>query len=186
MGHKDTKYRKSLNQQAYVKLVSMQAFDENEAEAIANGTAENKIFSVYTYKTYWEHIKYFLKYIKANHPEITTLKKARRYIPEWLQSRLDQNLPTQTIQIEAKALAKLYGIKQGDKDYLAFFETRKEIIENIFDEGKKPLQKNIQEIIKEVSEDICDNFCKYRDTADEDNLCTIIRAGKSCPLDRLQ
>ena len=48
------------------------------------------------------------------------------------------------------------------------------------------LQKSVREIIQEVSEDICNNFCKYRDTADEDCLCTIIRAGKSCPLDRLQ
>lgn len=48
------------------------------------------------------------------------------------------------------------------------------------------LQKTIADIITEVSEEICDNFCKYRDTADEENLCDYTREGKECPLDRLQ
>lgn len=47
-------------------------------------------------------------------------------------------------------------------------------------------QKTVGEIIKEVKEDICDNYCKYRDTADEDYLCDRIRNGDACPLDRLQ
>ncbi len=47
------------------------------------------------------------------------------------------------------------------------------------------LNQSIQEIIQEVTEDICDNYCKYRDTADEDFLCDVIRSGKSCPLDKL-
>ena len=48
------------------------------------------------------------------------------------------------------------------------------------------LQKSVQVIIQEVSEDICDNYCKYRDTADDNNLCDVIRDGSPCPLDRLQ
>ncbi len=47
------------------------------------------------------------------------------------------------------------------------------------------LNQSIQEIIQKVTEDICDNYCKYRDTADEDFLCDVIRSGKSCPLDKL-
>lgn len=43
----------------------------------------------------------------------------------------------------------------------------------------------ITEILREVSEDICDNYCKFRDTADEDCLCDAIREGGGCPLDRL-
>lgn len=57
-------------------------------------------------------------------------------------------------------------------------------------EGKsnktETLQKSVQKIIQEVSEDICDNYCKYRDTADQDCLCDVIRDGNPCPLDRLQ
>lgn len=47
------------------------------------------------------------------------------------------------------------------------------------------LQKSVQAVIQKVSEDICDNYCKYRETADEENLCDIIRDGSPCPLDRL-
>lgn len=43
----------------------------------------------------------------------------------------------------------------------------------------------IKNILQEISEDICDNYCKYRDTADEDFLCDVIRDGSPCPLDRL-
>lgn len=46
-------------------------------------------------------------------------------------------------------------------------------------------EKTISQTIEEVSEDICDNYCKYRDTADEDNLCERTRNGENCPLDRL-
>ncbi|MBQ7067156.1 MAG: hypothetical protein IJN92_10095 [Lachnospiraceae bacterium] len=48
------------------------------------------------------------------------------------------------------------------------------------------LQQSVQKIIQEVSEDICDNYCIYRNTVDEDALCDAIRNGCSCPLDRLQ
>jgi hypothetical protein len=51
--------------------------------------------------------------------------------------------------------------------------------------GEKKLQESIVEIIQAVSEDICDNYCKYRDTADENALCDAIREGNPCPLDRL-
>lgn len=53
-------------------------------------------------------------------------------------------------------------------------------------ENRINLQKGIQALIQEVSEDICDNYCKYRETADENNLCDITRDGSPCPLDRLQ
>lgn len=45
--------------------------------------------------------------------------------------------------------------------------------------------KNEKEIIEEVAEDICMNYCRYRDTPDEDGLCDRIRDGSACPLDRL-
>lgn len=45
--------------------------------------------------------------------------------------------------------------------------------------------KTISEILQEAREDICDNYCKYRDTSDEDCHCDKIRDGESCPLDRL-
>ena len=106
-----------MHQQAYDILVSMQSFGESKKEAIANGTDKEKIFSHNTYKTYWKHTKYFIKYVKEQHPEVTTIKKAKKYVNEWLQVRVDQGLSAWTIQTEAKALGKLYGINPDDPDY---------------------------------------------------------------------
>lgn len=42
------------------------------------------------------------------------------------------------------------------------------------------------ELLESVREDICDNFCTYRDTVDDDCKCDWIRSGeRCCPLDRL-
>lgn len=117
MGRRNKSYSKDLHQQAYDRLTGMQAFCESKRAAVENGTAKEKIFSVNTYKTYWKHTKYFLAYIKEHHPECTTLKSARKYANEWLQARVDQGLSAWTIQAEAKALGKLYGISPEDKDY---------------------------------------------------------------------
>ncbi len=47
------------------------------------------------------------------------------------------------------------------------------------------MEKSIREILSEVCEDICDNYCRYRETGDEEGLCSPIREGRDCPLDRL-
>ena len=82
MGRRNKTYSKDLHQQAYDQLTGMLAFGESKKEAMANGTAKNKIFSHATYKNYWKHIKYFLGYIKEKHPECTTLKNAKKYVNE--------------------------------------------------------------------------------------------------------
>lgn len=47
------------------------------------------------------------------------------------------------------------------------------------------LQKNISTQIREVCDDICENYCKYRETADDDLICDAIREKGKCPLDVL-
>ena len=117
MGRRNKAYSKDLHQQAYDRLTGMQAFGESKKEAVANGTEKEKIFSFNTYKSYWKHTKYFIKYIKENHPECTTLKSAKKYVNEWLQARVDQGLSAWTVQLEAKAMGKLYGISPDDENY---------------------------------------------------------------------
>ena len=117
MGRRNKAYYKDLHQQAYDKLVGMQAFGESKRAAVAAGTDKEKIFSFNTYKSYWKHTKYFIQYIKEHHPECTTLKSARKYVNEWLQARADQGLSAWTVQLEAKALGKLYGISPDDENY---------------------------------------------------------------------
>ena len=79
MGRRNKAYFKDLHQQAYDRLTGMQAFGESKKEAVANGTEKDKIFAFNTYKSYWKHTKYFIKYIKEKHPECTTLKSAKKY-----------------------------------------------------------------------------------------------------------
>lgn len=117
MGRRNKAYFKDLHQQAYDRLTGMQAFGESKKEAVANGTEKDKIFAFNTYKSYWKHTKYFIKYIKEKHPECTTLKNAKKYANEWLQTRVDQGLSAWTVQLEAKALGKLYGISPDDENY---------------------------------------------------------------------
>lgn len=117
MGRRNKSYHKDLHQQVYDRLTGMQAFGESKKEAVANGTDKDKIFSYNTYKTYWKHSKYFIRYLSEQHPECTTLKSARKYVNEWLQARVDQGLSAWTIQAEAKAMGKLFGIQPDDEDY---------------------------------------------------------------------
>ena len=109
MGRRNKAYFKDLHQQAYDRLTGMQAFGESKKEAVANGTEKDKIFAFNTYKSYWKHTKYFIKYIKEKHPECTTLKSAKKYANEWLQTRVDQGLSAWTVQLEAKALGSYTG-----------------------------------------------------------------------------
>ena len=45
--------------------------------------------------------------------------------------------------------------------------------------------KKVKEIIEETAEDICENYCRYHGTEDEDGLCDWTRDGSFCPLERL-
>lgn len=117
MGRRNKEYSKTLHQQAYDRLTGMQAFGESKREAKDKGTDREKIFSFSTYQAYWKHTKYFVKYIKENHPDCTTLKSAKKYVNEWLQVRADQGLSAWTVQLEAKAMGKLYGISPDDDNY---------------------------------------------------------------------
>ena len=131
MGRNNKKYHKSLHQQAYQKLQSMQSFGQSkhaDRAAIRNDYVNNKdtlrisdsdptkdkIYSYSTYQSYWKHVKYFVKWIGENHPECTTLKAAKAHVNEWLQSRVDQGLSAWTIHLETAALGKLYGIDKDD------------------------------------------------------------------------
>ncbi len=45
--------------------------------------------------------------------------------------------------------------------------------------------QSIASMLQQVAEDICDNYCKYRNTCDEEAMCDITRNGGECPLDML-
>lgn len=151
MGRKNKSYSKDLKQQMYERLTGMLAAGQgtSKKEAVAKGTDRDKIFSYNTYNTYWKHCKYFANYIKENHPECTTLKAARRHVNEWLQHRVEQvdekgsHLSAWTIQTEAKALGKLYGIQPDDPHYFTAPQRRRENI--VRSRGDKVRDKHFSE-----------------------------------------
>ena len=123
MGRKNkSRYHKSLHQLVHERLQSMQAFGQSKRAAVTAGEDKGKIFSFATYQTYKKHIGYYLRWLHREHPEVTTLKAARRYAREWLELRADQRddkgryLSSWTIQTEAAALNKLFQIDRADPD----------------------------------------------------------------------
>lgn len=116
MGRRNKKYTKTLHQQAHEKLVGMQAFGDSRAADKLTGADRNKIYSYKTYVTYHRAVMRFIKYIQKNHPECTMLKRARRYVNEWLQSRVDANMSAWTVAMETCALSKLFGILPDDEN----------------------------------------------------------------------
>lgn len=162
MGHNNKSYYKDIKQQIYDILTKMLRAGEgtSKKEAILDGTSINKIFSYSTYATYWKHCKYFANFINQKHPECTTLKSAKKYVNEWLNMRANQtdsngkNLSAWTIQTEAKALGKLYGIQPDDPNYFKVPQRHREnIIRSRGDavRDKHFSEKNNDEFIK---------FCK--------------------------
>lgn len=160
MGRRNKKYAKDLHQQAYERLVSMQAFGDKKRDDLQHdkkyGTelVSNKIYTDSTYKSYWKHTKYFIKWIQKKHPECKTLKKAKKYVNEWLQERVDANLSAWTIHLEESALNKLYGIKKDDLDRFQAPKRRKEDI--VRSRGTKVRDKHFSE---QKNEELI-NFCK--------------------------
>ena len=115
MGRNKSKYyKRTLHQQAYDKLQSMIAFGESKANAKKNGATGNKIYSKSTYQTYKKHINYFVKYIMKTHPEVKSMKKAKKYVAEWLELRVAEGCSAWTINLEAAALNKFYEIAPDD------------------------------------------------------------------------
>lgn len=106
-----------MHEQAYTILTNKLALGESKYESKLKGTTDDKIFSISTYHTYKKHINYFLDWVKEIYPSCTTIRRAREYVPEWLQTRVTQGLSAWTVQVEAKALGKLYDIKPTDDDY---------------------------------------------------------------------
>lgn len=154
MGRKNKeKYFRTLHQQFHEKLVSLQAFGESRAEDKKSGADRNKIYSFATYQTYRRAAIRFVKYVTREHPECKTMKKAKRYVNEWLQTRADAGLSAWTISMETSALCKIYGILPDDPKRFHVPQRRREDIKRSRGEAKRDRHfsvKNNDELIKFV------------------------------------
>ena len=119
MGRRNKAYSKSLTEQIYARLVAMLKAGEGRSKKAdaRTGDTDGRIYSYTTYHTYIKHCNYFADWLKSHYPKVTTLKKARKYVCEYLQHRVDQELSAYTISTEAASLNKLFGIKPTDQDY---------------------------------------------------------------------
>lgn len=165
MGRRNKSYSKDLHEQAYAIFKKMFVIGEKKsvdrAYDRAHGTniQKGKIYHSTTYKAYWKHTKYFLKWINKNHPECKTLKKAKKYVNEWLQYRVDSKLSAYTIHLEEAALNKLYGIDKDDPKRFQPPQRRKEDI--VRSRGPKIRDKHFSEKKNEELVSFC-KCCGFR------------------------
>ena len=122
MGHKKKgqKSAQSLHEQGYAVFHGMLTAGQGRSKRIdkEHGEMEGKIYSFSTFKTYMRQLDYYIDWLKKYHPEVTSLKKARKYAKEWLVHReASGKYSAFTLQLEAKVLGKFYGIKPEDQDY---------------------------------------------------------------------
>lgn len=122
MGRKNKKYRKTLKQQANMRLKAKTRFGVSKREYLReneeNPGAENLIFGIGTYTSYWESIKSFIEYIEEYHPQITTLDKCKPYVREYLEKAEYDGQSAWSVQLYAKALNKLFDITPESPDYV--------------------------------------------------------------------
>lgn len=114
MGHR----KPTLQRQVYNELATKYRAGKGTSKkaAIEDGTYKDKIFAENTYRTYYRHAMYFVKWCRANHPECRTLRSIRPFVNEWLQTRVNTGLSSWTIHTETAALSKLYGIDGTDPE----------------------------------------------------------------------
>ncbi len=147
MGHKKKgcRTRRSLHQQAYDRLQSMQTWGDSKREDKTSDPAavRDKIYSFSSYKTYFQQIKQFLRWVKEHHPETQNLKEARQYRLDWLQKQVDAGASSWTISTASAALNKLYGIHPEDPDYFTPPKRRKADI--VRSRGPKVRDKHFSE-----------------------------------------
>ena len=150
---KKNQYHKSLHQQIHERLVAMQAFGDSRREDKRRREDRGKIYSFSTYQTYRRAAMRFAKYIEQTHPDCTTMKKGKRYVNEWLQSRQEEGVSNWTLAMETSALCKLYGILPDDPERFHPPARRREDIQRSRGDAKRDAHfsvKNNDELIKFV------------------------------------
>lgn len=114
MSHK--KSGRSLHEQAHARMRSMLSPGDSKHADRRTGADREKIYSYDTYHSYKKVANAFCKWVRDEHPEITSLAKAREYVPDYLDQREERGLSAWTLSLDAAALSKLYGITPDDPD----------------------------------------------------------------------
>ena len=108
----------TLDQQAFVKLNEMLKAGEGHSrhEDKLTGADKGRIYSFKSFNTYRQSIGYFIDWLEVFHPEVETMKNARKYAGDWLES-LEGRYSADTLHTRKSAINKYYGISPTDPDY---------------------------------------------------------------------
>jgi len=107
---------KSLHKQIQEILVAKQRFGASKLEAKKNRESEPWIYSFSTYKTYRKHCLLFASWLKREHPECRSIKRAREYVNDYMDYRVSQGLSAWTLSLDYSSLVKLYDIPMDAPD----------------------------------------------------------------------
>lgn len=111
-------YSKSLTEQANEHLRSMQRFGYSKhADKQSGADTRDYIYSHTYYANTKQQVGHYVDWLRHEHPDVTSMRKAKRYVPEYLQHRLDRGYAVTSIHTAEAALNKYYSIHPGDKYY---------------------------------------------------------------------
>ena len=125
MTRKNKKYSCKLDKAFYRSLVSrFEAGVSKHKLKKTDPERERKIIHTSgTLETYAQRLGVFAAWLNVTHPEVRTVKKARKYANEWLEYRKTEaknqqgkSLSARTVSTDAAAINKVYGVRPDDPD----------------------------------------------------------------------
>ncbi|MDT2808437.1 site-specific integrase [Vagococcus lutrae] len=101
-----------LKNQIYDRLTKMlndgMSTSRNDDKHDSSATANNKIYSVTTYKTYKKQCYKFAEFLKENYPEIKKIQQVKtEHVNEYLKSLTNQGLSAYSISTAKSAISKV-------------------------------------------------------------------------------
>lgn len=128
MTRKNNKYHCKLDRAFYRSLVSKfhAGVSKRELKKTDPEQERKTIHTSGTLETYAQRLKMFAAWLETEHPEVHTVKKAKKYANDWLEFRATeaknqkgQSLSAATVNTDAAAINKVYGIRPDDPDRFA-------------------------------------------------------------------
>lgn len=145
MGRDRRKYHVSLKNNLYRILTKM--FVKNQKKKnykMTDDYAEKgfagKIFTDRSFYNYKQHINDYCDWIKDNYPKVTTIKKAKKHVKEYLELQEKTGKSPHTLSLMRASLNKVFFISVGDKeDYVPPKREREKLTRS---RGTKESDKN--------------------------------------------
>ncbi len=153
----------SLTRQIQERFDSKLAIGESKYKAKKDGTANEKIYSWQTYKSYMKQANEFTRYCKEKY-QCRTLDECRTYVDEWLKNGIDRGLSAYTQKLNACSLAKLYSCSSSNFGVKTDVRHRANIIRS---RGEKVRDKHFSE---EKNKELVE-FCKSTGLRREELKC---------------